>query len=130
MDMPSNSQCRQTQNAYIFFIQSKGISVPITTQFMSLRRGVLDTTLWYKDCQWLSTGRWFSLFSLGIPITSNTTETLLKVVLNAITLTHNNVPLSLYNQWMHNTQAYTLPCTVNKYMTQGHPPEFIQLMDL
>jgi len=68
----------------------------------------------------------------GFPISSNKTEIVLKVALNAITLnlTHNNVPLPLYNQWMYSTKAYILPCPVNLYMTQGHPPVFIQLMDL
>ena len=31
------------------------------------RRGVLDTTLCYKVCQWLATGRWLSL---GTPVSS------------------------------------------------------------
>jgi hypothetical protein len=37
---------------------------PITLRVLTpLRRGVLDTTLCDKDCQWLATGRWFSLIS-------------------------------------------------------------------
>jgi hypothetical protein len=32
-----------------------------------LRRGVPNTTLCYKVCQWLATGRWFSL---GTPVSS------------------------------------------------------------
>ena len=67
-------------------------SVPITTtscEFESrLWRGILDTILCDKVCQWLATGR---LFSLGTPISStNTTdrhditEIVLKVSLNTI----------------------------------------------
>jgi hypothetical protein len=65
-----------------------------------LRRGVLDTTLCYKVCQWLAAGRWFSL---GIPVSSTNktdhhdiTEILLKVALNTITLTHNVTMFYLY----------------------------------
>jgi hypothetical protein len=54
-------------------------------------RGVLDTTLRDKVCQWLVAGRWFSL---GTPVYSinktdrhNITEILLKVALNTIALT-------------------------------------------
>ena len=60
-------------------------------------RGVLDTTLCGKVCQWLAAGRWFSL---AIPVFStyktdchDIAEILLKVVLNTITLT---LPLSKY----------------------------------
>jgi hypothetical protein len=51
-----------------------------------LRRGVLDTTLCDKICQWLAAGWWFSM---GTPVSSTNktdrhdiTEILLKVVLN------------------------------------------------
>ena len=51
-------------------------------------RGILDTTLYDKNCQWLATGRWFSL---GTPVSSTNktdhhyiTEILLKVMLNTI----------------------------------------------
>ena len=54
-------------------------------------RGVLDTTLCDKVCQWLVTGRWFSL---GTPVSSTNktdchdiSEILLKVTLNTINLT-------------------------------------------
>ena len=43
-------------------------------------RGVLDTTLCDKVCQWLATGRWFSLIS-----SINISEILLKVALSTIT---------------------------------------------
>ena len=56
-----------------------------------LRRGVLDTTLCDKVCQWLVAGLWF--FPRGTPVSStnktdhhNITEILLKVALNTITL--------------------------------------------
>ena len=54
------------------------------------RRGVLDTTLCDKVCQWLAAGRWFSP---GIPVSStNKTDRhgiikILKVTLNTITIT-------------------------------------------
>ena len=47
-------------------------------------RGVLDTPLYDKLCQSLSTGRWFSL---GTPVSSDNhdvTELLLKVAFNTI----------------------------------------------
>ena len=44
-----------------------------------LRRGVLDTTLCDKVCQWLAAGLWFSL---GTPISS---KILLKMALDTIT---------------------------------------------
>jgi hypothetical protein len=54
-----------------------------------LRRGVFDTTLCDKVCQWLATGQWFSL---GTPVSSTTKtdchnviyEILLKVALSII----------------------------------------------
>ena len=53
-------------------------------------RGVLDTTLCDKVCQWLATCRWFSL---GTPVSSTNktdlhdiTEILLKVALSTVTL--------------------------------------------
>jgi hypothetical protein len=55
------------------------------------RRGVLNTTLCDKVCQWLAAGQWFSL-GTQVSATNKTdihdiTEILLKVVLNTITLT-------------------------------------------
>ena len=51
---------------------------------------VVDITLWDKVCQWLATGRWFSL-DTSVSFTNKTvrhdiTEILLKVTLNTITL--------------------------------------------
>jgi hypothetical protein len=57
-------------------------------------RVVLDTTLCDKDCQWLATGRWFSL---GTPISSinktdrhDITEILLKVAFTFQTYANNH----------------------------------------
>ena len=54
-------------------------------------RGVLDTTLYDKVCQWLAAGRWFSQ---GTPVAftnktyhHNITEMQMKVALNTIILT-------------------------------------------
>ena len=65
-----------------------------------LRRDVLDTTLCDKDCQWLTTGRWFSL---GTPSSSinktdlhDITEILLNVALNTI-----NQPSKIEKQISH-----------------------------
>ena len=57
-----------------------------------LRRGVLDTKLCDKVCQWLVTGHWFSPSTLVPSINKtdhhNITEILLKVVLSTKTLTY------------------------------------------
>ena len=58
------------------------------------RRGIFDTTLYYKVCQWLATGQWLARwFSPGTPVSSinktnrhDITEILLKVALNPIPL--------------------------------------------
>jgi hypothetical protein len=50
-------------------------------------RGILDTTLCDKVCQWLATGWWFSpgtLVSKKTDPSHNKTEMLLKVALNTI----------------------------------------------
>ena len=61
--------------------------------FILFRRGVLDTTLCDKVCQWFTTGLWFSP---GTPVSSynktdrqNITEILLKMALNSINHTPN-----------------------------------------
>ena len=71
-------------------------SEPITTNVVSsntLRRGVLDTTLCDKVCQWIAAGRWFSpgttVSSTNKTDRHDIDEILLKVALNTITLTHN-----------------------------------------
>ena len=65
-----------------------------------LRRGVLDTTLCDKVCQWLAAGRWFSPCTL---VSSNNktdlhdvTEILLKVALNTINLYVSNFTFPQY----------------------------------
>ena len=54
-----------------------------------LRRGVLDTTLCHKVCQWLATGQWLSpgatLSSTNKTDYHDITDILLKVALNTIT---------------------------------------------
>jgi hypothetical protein len=70
-------------------------------------RGVLDTTLGDNVCQWLTTGRWFSL---GTPVSSinktdchDITEILLKVALNTIIqpnhsiLVHHEYLINIHN---------------------------------
>ena len=56
---------------------------------ITLRRGVLDTTLCDKVCQWLATGRWFSpcttVSSTNKTDRHDTAEKLLEVALNTIT---------------------------------------------
>ena len=58
--------------------------------WIPLRRGVLDTALCDKVCQWLAAGQWFSPGTLDSPTNKtdchDTTEILLKVALNTITL--------------------------------------------
>ena len=55
-------------------------------------RGVLDTTLCDKICQWLATGRWFSpdppVSSTNKTDRHDITEMLLKVALNTIKQTN------------------------------------------
>ena len=74
-------------------------SVHINTNVVSSNPAQARCTLCDKVCQWLATGRWFSL---GTPISSTNktyrhdmAEILLKVVLNTITiiLTHSDFQL-------------------------------------
>jgi hypothetical protein len=70
-----------------FLLLLKPVEHYITEIFMKvlLRRGVLDTTLCDKDCQWLTTGRWFSpVSSINKTDHHNITEILLKMELNTI----------------------------------------------
>jgi hypothetical protein len=78
-----------------------------------LRRGVLDTTLCDKVCQWFAAGRWFfpgtPVYSTNKTYRYDITELLLKVALNTITLT----PLSdllhvVYILCMENTDRLLL----------------------
>ena len=67
---------------------------------ITLRRGVLDTTLCDKVCQWLATDRWFSpgttVSSTNKAVRHDITEILLKVALNTINLTNANVSIIEY----------------------------------
>ena len=67
------------------YLWNRCISPQTLWVWIPLRRGVLDTTLCDKVCQWLATGQWFSL---GAPVSStkktdchDIAEILLKVVL-------------------------------------------------
>ena len=66
-------------------------------------RGVLDTTLCDKVCQWLATCRWFSLypqvFSTNETDRHDITEILLKVALNTIKQTNIVCQCPLNYQW-------------------------------
>ena len=79
-------------NSWIYnYICNQCLQPLILCVRIPLRRGVLDSTLCDKVCQWLAAGRWFS------PVTAVSSskkterheiaETLLKGVLNAITIT-------------------------------------------
>jgi hypothetical protein len=81
----SNYQCNQCLSPLVLWVRTP------------LRRGVRDTTLCGKVCQWLETGRWFSP---GPPVSSTNkidrhdiTEILLKVALNTINQTNKQAYL-------------------------------------
>jgi hypothetical protein len=72
------------------FLCNQCLSPLMLWVWIPLRRGVLDTTLCNKVCQWLAAGQWFSQ---GTPVSSinktdchDNTEILLKVTLNTITI--------------------------------------------
>jgi len=70
--------------------------------------GVLDTTLWDKVCQWLTTGLWFST---GTPVSSTNktdchdiTEILVKVALSTTKQTNKHMFMCMliyHSQWHH-----------------------------
>ena len=66
----------------------RGLSTLMLWVRLPPMRGVLDTTLCDKVCQWFATGRWFSLctqvFSTNKTDCHNITEILSKVALNII----------------------------------------------
>jgi len=65
-----------------------------------LRRGVLDTTLCDKVCQWLTAGKWFSpgtlISSINKTDRHDITEILLKVALNTINQTNHQCMSQLF----------------------------------
>ena len=69
-----------------------------------LKRGVLDTTLCDKVCQWLAAGRWFSLGTVISPTNKTDCydihEILLNVTLNTVTITLYNDPFH-YMYWFY-----------------------------
>ena len=71
------------------FITTYAISTYLMLSvWIPFRRGVLDTTLCDKVCQWLATGQWFSLASsTNKSDRHNITKILLKMTLNTITVT-------------------------------------------
>ena len=76
--------------------------------WISLRRGVLDTTVCDKIWQWLAVGRWFSP-GTGVSSTNKTdrhdiTEILLKVALNALTLTLTHKPWNELSPFLKSTK--------------------------
>jgi hypothetical protein len=66
--------------------------------WIPLMRGVLDTTLYAKVCQWLATGRWFSpcplMSSTNKTDRHDTTEILLNVALNTTALNAESLWMS------------------------------------
>jgi hypothetical protein len=75
-----------------------------------LRQGVLDTTFCNKDCQWLVADWWLSLGTLVSSTNKtdwlDTTEILLKVALNTITLSHNSVMKNVVTLSSHKGQSF------------------------
>ena len=86
------SFCIKSYGSLIYSYLCNQCLSPLALWFrIPLRRGVLDTTLCDKVCQWLAAG---CSFSLGTPISSTNktdhhdiAEILLKVALNSITIT-------------------------------------------
>jgi hypothetical protein len=75
-------------------------------------RGVLDTTLCDKVCQWLATGRWFSS-GTSVSSTNKTdhhdiTKILLKVALNTITITTLNQHLKTISYHLYTRKTYMI----------------------
>ena len=74
------------------YLCNQCLSLPTLWFRIRLRRGVVETTLSDKVCQWLATGRWFSqgtlVSSLNKTDCHDITEILLKVAFYTIILTH------------------------------------------
>ena len=94
-------------------------SVSITTNVgvrIPLRRGVLNTTLCDKVCQYLVTGWWFSLGTPVLKDHHDITEILLKVALNTITL-------SLIPKWWLKFHIYWSYYLYNECLLLRFPKE-------
>jgi hypothetical protein len=85
----SCSYCSWTYN----YICNQCLSPLTLWVWIPLSRGVLDTTLWDKVCQWNAAGRWFSpdttVFSTDKTDRHDLTDILLKVAFNSIILNPN-----------------------------------------
>ena len=94
-----------------------------------LRRGVLDTTLCVKVCQWLVTGLWFSPGSL-VANTNKTdchdiTEILLKVASNTIYQTKSSIVCD--ERWLLvlDSSGIILTLFFHKEENKIHVPRFV-----
>jgi hypothetical protein len=71
-----------------YYLRNQWLSPLKLWVWIQFRRGVLNTTLCDKVCQWFVTGRWFSpVSSTNKTDLYDIIEILLKVVLNTINLT-------------------------------------------
>jgi hypothetical protein len=107
---------------FITIFAKQCLSPLILWVWIPLRRGVLDTTLYDEDCQWLATGRWFSL---GTPVSPNNktdhhniAEVLLKEALNTINLPHPLNPVFIMGGYSNKgamLQIFTSTYAVTRY---------------
>jgi hypothetical protein len=75
----NNISCLLVEETHVQWVPSTTI---VMSSILRAWRGVLDTTLCDKVCQWLATGRWFSPCT---PVSStNKHEILLNVALNTM----------------------------------------------
>jgi hypothetical protein len=77
------------------YLCNQCLSPPTLWVRIPIRRGVLDTALCNKVCQWLATGRWFSPLDRH-----DITEILLKVALNTINQTKTIIIAVTQQSWM------------------------------
>jgi hypothetical protein len=95
---------------------------PLTLRVrIPIRRGVLDTTLCDKVCQWFVTRRWFSP---GIPLSStkkadrhDIAEILSKVALSHINQTKPNLLPNIYLTWVLKSSMLWLIQTQSSHQT-------------
>ena len=92
--------CPYTGRSWIYNYLCNQCLSPLTLWVRTLlRRGVLDTTLCDKVCQWLATGQWFSpVSSTNRTDRHDITEILLKVALNTITLSLTSFPIPKFEK--------------------------------